>query len=391
MSVASPSTEAELSDLIAGAAGNVTPLEISGGGTRLGLGRAVQAERTVSLAGLSGITLYEPGALTLVAKAGTPMAEIEATLAAEKQMLAFEPIDHRALLGTTGEPTIGGVAATAAAGPRRLQKGACRDAMIGIRLVDGQGNAISNGGRVMKNVTGYDLVKLMAGSYGTLGVLTEISFKLLPAPEKTLTLVNADLDFANGVKALAAALGSSAEPTGAAFLPGTGAVLRIEGLEKSVDYRTTTLRELLSSFGGWETVEGDASAALWRRIRDVEGFAGSQAPVWRVSVKPSDGPLLLEALKPLAKLSFVADWAGGLLWLSALESSADEEIQRLHGAIQSEVAALGGHAALVRAPVSVRAAVDVFQPEDAVLQRLSAGLRSKFDPHGILNPGRMRA
>lgn len=393
MTSLAPTSQAELSAMIIEAGAATAPLEIAGGGTRAGLGHPVQAERTLSMSGMSGITLYEPGALTLVAQAGTPMAEIEAALASERQMLAFEPMDHRTLFGTTGEPTIGGVASTAAAGPRRLQKGACRDAMIGVRLVDGQGNVVSNGGRVMKNVTGYDLVKLMAGSYGTLGVLTEISFKLLPAPEKTLTLLNPGLSISQAVEAFSLALGSSGEPTGAAYLPGTGALLRIEGLEKSVDYRTGGLQDLLSNHGEWQTVQGDASTALWKRIRDVEDFGGSDAPVWRVSVRPTDGPKLLNMLKDLAEISYVADWAGGLLTLCApaLPSDNDESLQRLHGTLQRETATLGGHATLVRAPVSARAAVDVFQPEDPVVQRISAGLRAKFDPHGILNTGRMRA
>ena len=385
-----PTTEAELCDAVAEAAAANAPLELSGGATRLGLGCPVQAEKTLSMSGLTGVTLYEPGALTLVAKAGTPMAEIEATLAAEKQMLAFEPMDHRLLLSTTGEPTIGGVAATGAAGPRRLQKGACRDAMIGVRLVDGRGNAVSNGGRVMKNVTGYDLVKLMAGSFGTLGILSEISFKLVPAPEKTVTLVNAELDLVQAVEAFSAALGSSGEPSAAAHLPGTGAMLRVEGLEKSVDHRTNGLRHLLKGYGDWQVVEGDASAALWKRVRDVEDFAGSGDPVWRISVKPTDGPVLIEALRRAGDLAFSADWAGGLLWVMA--RGADQEIiPKLHGHIQQQTATLGGHATLVRAPVSVRAALNVFQPEDPVTERISAGLRAKFDPHGILNPGRMRA
>ena len=404
MSTLHPTTEAELADAVRQCATDGTPLEVAGGGTRLGLGRPVQAEKTLSISGLSGITLYEPGALTLVAKAGTPMADIDAALNAERQMLAFEPMDHRALLGSDGSPTIGGVVATGTSGPRRLQRGACRDAMIGVRLVDGVGNAIANGGRVMKNVTGYDLVKLMAGTHGTLGVLSEISFKLIPAPEKTVTLVCRELSFATAVQAFSAALGSSGEPTGAAFLPGQegGALLRVEGLEQSVGHRVATLQALLSSFGSWEQSEGESSTALWQRVRDVEDLAGSDAPVWRVSVKPTDGPKLIESVARDMPLDFVADWAGGLLWVSAdkdvLEErgwratrvrDADAGASALHQEVQQCVAEMGGHATLMRGAVPLRASVDVFQPQDPITRRLSEGLRRKFDPKGILNPGRM--
>ena len=257
--IITPDDEAELAEAVAEAAGAGTPLEIRGGGTRAGLGRPVQASRTLSTAGLSGITLYEPGALTLVVKAGTPMAEVEAALAAEGQMLPFEPIDHRALLGAQGEPTIGGVVACGVSGPRRIQAGACRDAMLGVRFVNGRGEAVKSGGRVMKNVTGYDLVKLMCGSHGTLGVLSEISFKVLPKPEAEATLVREGLDAGAGVAALTAALSSPFGITGAAHLDARSLV-RIDGLAGSVAYRTEKLLDLLGA--GWEAVSGAESAAL---------------------------------------------------------------------------------------------------------------------------------
>lgn len=390
MTVITPTDETELAEAIREAANGGTPLEITGGGTRLGLGRPVQAEKTLSTAGLSGITLYEPGALTLVARAGTPMAEIDAALAAEGQMLAFEPMDHRALLGREGAPTIGGVVAVASSGPRRLQRGACRDAMIGVRIVDGQGAAVSNGGRVMKNVTGYDLVKLMAGSYGTLGVLSEISFKLAPAPKATSVLLIAGLSDQAAVAAMADALGSPYDVAGAAHFPigldgDPVTMIRLEGLEGSVAYRTTGLRDMLARHGP-VSVETDPerTTASWHRVRDAEVFEGRAGAVWRISVRPSAGPELVAALgSQIDVRGTFYDWGGGLIWLLT-DDAGDAGAQVIRDAIGQ-----CGHATLMRAAAATRAAVKVFQPEHAVIGRFSDGLRRKFDPHGILNPGRM--
>jgi glycolate dehydrogenase FAD-binding subunit len=386
MTLITPASEAELAEAVAEAAAAGTPLEIRGGGTRAGLGRPVQASKTLSTAGLSGITLYEPGALTLVVGAGTPVAEVEATLAAEVQMLAFEPMDHRALLGGQGEPTIGGVVACGVSGPRRIQAGACRDAMLGVRLVNGRGEVVKSGGRVMKNVTGYDLTKLLCGSYGTLGVLSEISFKVQPRPEAAATLVRSGLDASAGVAALGRAMGSPFAISGAAHL-GTGSgsrtMVRIEGLAGSVAYRAGQVCALLGD--GWTAAGEDENAALWGEVRDVEPFVGREGAVWRVSVKPSDGPVLAGALSA-AGLDHAAlyDWGGGLVWLLT-----PEQDDAGAGIIRREVTALGGHATLIRASTATRMAVAVFQPEPAPLARIAAGLRAKFDPAGVLNPGRM--
>jgi len=386
MTVLTPKSEAELAEAVAEAAAAKTPLEIRGGGTRAGLGRPVQAERTLSVAGLAGISLYEPGALTLVARAGTPVAEIEAALAAEGQMLPFEPMDHRALLGTGGAsggaPTIGGVVACGVSGPRRIAAGACRDSMLGVRFVNGKGEAIKSGGRVMKNVTGYDVPKLICGSYGTLGVISEISFKVLPKPETEATLVRSGLDPAAGVAALSRALTSPYGITGAAHTD-SRTMVRIEGLEGSVAYRQD---KLLGQLGpGWQAVSGEASAALWQAVRDVAPFAGREGAVWRISVKPGDGPVLSAGLHE-AGLGHEAlfDWGGGLAWLLTPETSTCGVAR-----IRSQTAALGGHATLVRASAATRAALEVFEPEPEPLARISAGLRAKFDPAGVLNPGRM--
>ena len=257
-----PKSEAELSDMIKAAK---EPLQIRGGGTRGGTGTGALLET----GGLSGISLYEPGALTLVAGAGTPLADIEKALAAEGQRLAFEPMDHRPLLGTKGNPTLGGIAASNASGPRRIQVGAARDFMLGVRYVDGAGNIVKNGGRVMKNVTGYDLVKLFAGSWGQLGVMTEVALKVLPVPETMACLLINGLDDARAVAAMSRALGSPFEITGAAHAPRgidghPVTMLRIEGFETQITYRAGELKKLLAEFGDI-TLERDPErvAAGW--------------------------------------------------------------------------------------------------------------------------------
>lgn len=385
MTTHSPSSEAELAEIVSAFAADRTPVEIVGGGSRRSLGRPVQAEAGVSTAGLSGVSLYEPGALTLVVRAGTPITEVEAALAAEDQMLPFEPMDHRALLGSGGEPTIGGVVACAISGPRRLQAGACRDAMIGVRYVDGAGAVVKNGGRVMKNVTGYDLVKLMAGAYGTLGVLTEVGFKVLPRPERALSVVIDGLDDASAVQAMAEAVGSPFDVSGAAHLPGK-TVLRVHGMEKQAAYRAHELARRLQSFGPVSEVTGDAHDKLWSDIRDCRAFAGTDGAVWRLSVRPSDAPDMVAAIRKTLPVEVMYDWAGGLLWLRVPDDGdAGATV------IRSQTRARGGHATLIRGSAALRTAVDVFEPEPEPLARISAGLRSRFDPQGILNPGRMRA
>lgn len=385
-----PDSEAAISDAVRAAVADRTPVEIVGGGTRGGLGRPVQAARSLSLSNLTGITLYEPGALTMVVKAGTPLAEVDAALAAENQWLPFEPMDHRPLLGSTGEPTIGGVVASAVSGPRRIQAGACRDSVIGVRFVDGAGAVISNGGRVMKNVTGYDLAKFMCGAFGTLGVLTEISLKVLPRPETAATLVFQGQDVATAVRTMADALGSPFEVTGAAHLPshtaGPTTLLRIEGLESQVDYRVGRLQDRLKAHGASDVVRGDAHAAHWQATRDVLAFAGDGRAVWHVSVKPSDAPAIVQAVGQVDGADTMLDWAGGRVWIAV---PANDNAHA--GEVRAAVANVGGHATLVRAAPAVRASVPVFHPEPALLARLASDLRAKFDPANILNPGRMAA
>jgi glycolate oxidase FAD binding subunit len=370
-----PDTETALADAIKSSTG---PLSIRGGGTRCLSG----AGTPLSVAGLSGITLYEPGALTLVVKAGTPVSDITDTLAAEGQQLAFEPMDHRVLLGTEGSPTIGGVLAANVSGPRRIQGGAARDYALGVRFVDGSGSIIKNGGRVMKNVTGYDLVKLMAGSHGTLGVLTEVSLKVLPIPETQATLMIRDLSDNDAIRAMAQATCSPYEVSGAAHgakIDGEKPVtlLRIEGFEASVAYRIEALKNTLSSFDAEMDVAGEAmSKSLWESVRDVTQMRDLEGDVWRVSCKPSQAATLAD--KSGAE-GWYFDRGGGLIWIRTRAGSD----------LRAHLGTFEGHATLVRADEETRSRLGIFHPEAAGVARLSAGLRARFDPRGILNTGLM--
>lgn len=369
-----PNSETELADAISSA---TAPLRIMGGGTRP-LGNPVSGE-LLSLSHLSGIELYEPGALTLVAKSGTPMTDIEQALKREKQRLAFEPMDHRKLLGTTGAPTIGGVVAGNVSGPRRVRAGACRDSLIGIRFVDGAGTVMKNGGRVMKNVTGYDLVKLMAGSYGTLGVLSEVAFKLLPGIDATATLIFEDLGLDVTRDLFSAAMGSPFEVSGAARTPDGKVALRVEGFNDSVAYRADQLNALAGKICGSSSeiiTDPERNDALWVSIRDVEAFAGQEGDIWRISVKPTD---MVAVAKALPEADLQLDWAGGLIW--AKVSERFDLRAALHG--------IDGHSTLIRADEHTLSSLGAFEPDDATIKALTRGIRSKFDPKAILNNGLM--
>ena len=389
MSLHTPTTEAEACAVVAEARAARRPLQLRGGGTRAGLGRPSNATDVLCSAGLTGITLYEPSELVIGARAGTPVRVIEETLAARGQMLPVEPADHRRLYGTAGEPTAGGLVATGASGPRRFAAGAIRDQLIGVRFVNGAGEAIKSGGRVMKNVTGLDLVKLQCGAHGTLGFLTEVVFKVVPRPETALTLALHGLDDARAVAALTLAIGTPFEITGAAHLPGGGpgdavTLLRLEGFQASVDDRASRLAALLGAFGAAERRDAAAAAPLWDGLRDgVALDARPDAAVWRLSVAPTKGPAVAARLAGVAE-RHAFDWGGGLLWL-AVDPAGDAGA----AAVRAAVAEAGGHATLVRAPEAVRAAADVFEPPAPALRAVTAAIKASCDPERVLNPGRM--
>ena len=402
-----PRDEAEVVEAVRWAVSNGRTLDVAGSGAKAGLGRHIQTDATLELKGLSGVTLYEPEELVLSAKAGTPIAEIAALVAASKQMLAFEPMDFGPLLGVApGGGTLGGLMACNLAGPRRPSAGAARDHALGIRAVSGRGEAFKAGGRVVKNVTGYDLPRGLAGSYGTLAAFTELTIKVLPRPETVETLLLLGLDPAAAAGAMSAAVGSYYDVSGAAHVPeavaatipavaGAGAsvtALRLEGVAPSIRHRRGKLEEMLRGRGTLSFLDADASLAFWQAVRDVTPFARPEGAdgetakaVWRVSVAPMAGAGVGAALAGFGARCLY-DWAGGLVWVEM--PGAEPQTAAVRAAV---TAAGGGHATLIRASAAARGAEEVFQPLDPITGALIARMKNGFDPGCVLSPGRIYA
>lgn len=392
-----PETPEAVVETVAWAAAEETPLEIVGLGSKRGIGRPVRTEHTLDLSALSGVTLYEPEELVLSARAGTPIAEVEALLVENGQELAFEPMNYGSLFGESAATgTIGGILSANVSGPRRIKAGAARDHVLGVTAVSGRGELFKSGGRVVKNVTGYDLSKGLAGSWGTLAVATDVTFKVLPRAETQLTVVLDGLDDRSAVGAMCAAMGSPWEVSSAAHLPadiasfvvdrnGRGVtLLRVEGFGPSVSYRSERLVGMLKDHGDIEIADAETSDTVWAAIRDATPLKGEK-PLWRISVAPTAGPDVTAALQDVDGAYFY-DWSGGLIWLQ----SGDEGIGHADQ-IRDAVRRVGGHATLVRGSPALRSSVEPFQPQEAALAALTRRLKDNFDPKGILNPGRMAA
>ena len=399
-----PETAEQVLDAVKWAAASESPLAVKGQGSKEGFGRAVEADCRLDLSGLTGIGCYEPNELFMTAGAATTLAEIEAALRQNNQQMAFEPADLGILLGGEGDAgTIGGAIACNLAGSRRIKAGAARDHFLGFNAVSGRGETFKSGGTVVKNVTGFDLSKLIAGSFGTLAVMTEVTFKVLPAPEKTRTVLVLGLSDQDAMKAMAKALGSSHEVSGAAHLPeaaakgskvshvaGTGrsvTAFRVEGPGPSVEHRCRALTALLGGGASVEELHSENSALLWREICDVrllDGDGGNGRQVWRLSVPPMNGAGVAEQLTAVTGASVFYDWGGGLIWLT-MDATPDAG----HETVRRAVEAAGGHATLVRAGADVRNRVPVFEPQTGALREITARIKEGFDPKGILNPGRM--
>src|SRR6187401_124581 len=333
-------------------------LEIVGRGSKRGIGRAAQWDLSLDLSELSGVTLYEPEELILSAKVGTPIAEIEKLVAEKGQELAFEPADYGLVFGgPAGAGTIGGVLATNLSGPRRIKAGAARDHFLGVTAVSGRGETFKSGGRVVKNVTGYDLCKVLAGSYGTLAVMTDVTIKVLPRAETEATVLVLGLDDAAAIRAMSAAMNSSNDVSGAAHLPAPVAAslqaesgkaltaLRLEGVAPSVGHRRRALETLLRPFGEIAVLEESASRDAWHVVRHGMPFTGGVRALWRVSVAPSLGAEVAAAIGE-GGAEYFYDWAGGLIWV-ALPATGDGGSARVRAALK------GGHATLIRAPAAI--------------------------------------
>jgi len=375
-----PTTTDELCDAIASAASDGTKLGIRGGGSKEAIGAPTPTARTLDMSGFSGVLDYDPPELVLTVSAGTLLSEIEALVAAEEQMLAFDPYDHGPMLGgAAGAATIGGVISAGVAGPRRLTSGGARDHLLGFKAVSGHGDVFKAGAKVVKNVTGFDLSKLIAGSWGRLVAITELTLKVVPRPKMRKTMLLRDLGPEAAVGIMARALGSPADVSAAAHLPSwRGApttVFRLDGFPPSVAARIDTLAALIGDKYAFESLDDDASNALWDDIRDV-ALLPNNRPLWRVVIAPSKAPAFVAAL---TDVEWLLDWAGGLVWAASAEDPT---------ALRAAATAAGGHATLIRADAAMRAAVSAFHPQAISVEALEARIRRAFDPAGVFETGR---
>jgi glycolate oxidase FAD binding subunit len=392
--------------VVRAAISNEQPLEIIGHGSKRLIGQPMATNAVLDLSALNAVSSYEPNELIITVQAGAPLADVSSLIDSKSQQFAFEPMDTGPLLGTSDNGTIGGMIAAGLAGPRRIRAGGARDHLLGAHAVSGFGDSFKTGGKVVKNVTGYDLCKLLAGSWGTLAVMTEVTLKVMPKPESERTLVLRGLDDAAANRAMTAALGSPFDVSAAAHVPPSTlrasvagldrlgspreavTLVRLEGIPASATHRAGSLAKTLEPFGKVEMLEDAASAEAWRAVRDVAPFAAGGPlgawPVWRIVCPPASGGALGQTLARETGGEVIYDWGGGLIW-AALPQKPDAQAalvrQRVNGA--------GGHAMLLRATDDVRGKVDVFHPQDAGVAALSERVRQSFDPKRVLNRGRM--
>jgi len=397
---------ADVEQAVRSALASEQPLEIIGHGSKRQVGQPMATNALLDLSDLNAVTAYEPNELIITVQAGAPLADVLSLIDSKNQQFAFEPINTSMLLGTPDIGTIGGMIGAGLAGPRRIKAGGARDHLLGAHAVSGFGDSFKAGGRVVKNVTGYDLCKLLAGSWGTLAVMTEVTLKVMPRPESERTVMLRGLDDLTANRAMTAALGSPFDVSGAAHMPNSAfrtavgaladlgspqravTLLRLEGITASAAHRAAALSAVLAPFGAAEILEDTASAAIWSAIRDVRPFAANGTlgawPVWRIVCPPAAGGALGQQLSRDTGGDVIYDWGGGLIW-AALPPRPDAQA----ALVRQRVNAAGGHAILIRAPEHIRRNVDVFHPQQDGLAGLSERVRHSFDPRNILNRGRM--
>jgi glycolate oxidase FAD binding subunit len=396
----------DVEQVVRAAIASEQPLEIIGHGSKRLIGQPMATNALLDLSALNAVTAYEPSELIITVQAGAPLADVLSLIDSKNQQFAFEPVDTALLLGAADKGTIGGMIGAGLAGPRRIKAGGARDHLLGAHAVSGFGDSFKAGGRVVKNVTGYDLCKLLAGSWGTLAVMTEVTLKVMPRPESERTLVLRGLDDVTANRAMTAALGSPFDLSGAAHVPNSAfraatdalselgsprqavTLLRLEGITASAAHRAAALARALSPFGTAEILEDAASAAVWTGVRDVHPFAANGAlgtwPVWRIICPPASGGALGEPLARDTGGDVIYDWGGGLIW-AALPPKPDAQA----GLVRQRAEAVGGHATLIRASEQVRRNVDVFHPPRDGVAALGERVRHGFDPKNILNRGRL--
>jgi glycolate oxidase FAD binding subunit len=397
----------DVEQVVRAAIASEQPLEIIGHGSKRGIGQVMATNAVLDLSALNAVKSYEPNELIITLEAGVPLSDAISLIDSKNQQFAFEPVDTAPLLGTAARGTIGGMIAAGLAGPRRIRAGGARDHLLGAHAVSGFGDSFKTGGKVVKNVTGYDLCKLLAGSWGTLAVMTEVTLKVMPKPESEWSLVLRSLDDLAANRAMTKALGSPFDVSGAAHVPASSlrgevkgldqlgspreavTLLRLEGIAASVLHRAKALAETLKSFETVEILEDAASALVWSSIRDALPFAASGPlgswPIWRIVCPPASGGALGQQLARESGGEVIYDWGGGLIW-AALPPASDAQA----ALVRRHVDLASGHAMLLRASEEVRREVDVFHPQGEGVAALAERVRKSFDPKAVLNCGRTR-
>ena len=394
-----PSSREEIAEIIKNCYKKSIPLEINGTKSKNKIGRNFQSEKTLDLSGYSGIIEYKPEELYIKVKAGTPLKEILEAIDKNNQQLAFEPIDFGFLFeGKSNGGTIGGAIACNFAGPRRFKVGSARDHVLGFQGINGKGEIIKSGGTVVKNVTGYDLCKLVSGSYGTLTVLTELSIKVLPKSESSKTLIINNPHLKKAMEYLGTALSSSTDPSGGVFYPerfennfvfndlthkGALTAIRIEGPTNSVDQRISRLvKELSLLENEYSVLDNFQTDLFWSKTRNLEVFSNLKNNLLRVIVPVSETLNVIQKLKKY-EINYFLDWGGNLIWLELEQISLKilreiKEITKEHS----------GYFTIIKLEDDLKASADIFTI-DPIKYKISEKIKKSFDPKRIFNPGKM--